>query len=193
MTTYGLTSWFLHPSLGMTTHEILSRASCFLLPSPLSSSSSSSSPPLILTSQHVIRPFHFPKYYPEDWVTALKQDHIKTFLEERSPSGSILKKIELINPLHHDTRDISILEFKDDSESQDLEVFKLPETFIWADGKVVGCHGHILQNPSEHAAAAMTLNKSLETLSNATTQHQQKFQQQEPEGEIKEGEGEKLR
>ncbi|GMH98223.1 hypothetical protein TrVE_jg14262 [Triparma verrucosa] len=156
MATYALTSWFRLPSQGMKSYEILSRASCFLLnPSETTKIESTKEvPPIVLTSQHVIRPFHFPKYYPEPWIQFISQSDIKIFLEIRSPTGQILLKTELQHPHHHSSRDISILEFPPNSlPPPSLKISRLNSS-PFTPHLPITCSGHVLSSQDEDTSSS---------------------------------------
>jgi hypothetical protein len=91
---YTLSSWFMLPDQGMTSFEVLSRASAFLTPwrsrpEPRGGASAALRLPKyhVIGSAHVTHPFFFPNYYPEHqypWLQYVSEEDTLNKLELRS-------------------------------------------------------------------------------------------------------------
>jgi hypothetical protein len=90
---YTLSSWFMLPDQGMTSFEVLSRASAFLTlwrsaPEHGSTHRALNLPKYhVLGSAHVTHPFYFPNYYPEHqypWLQYVTEEDTLNKLELRS-------------------------------------------------------------------------------------------------------------
>ena len=104
MTSFGISTWFKVP-LEMSRYEILSRASCFVvtLPTTATSHPSTGAPTTtksttthLITSQHVVRPWAFKNYYPQDWISHVNDERVKFYAEKRSAVGEVLESYELV-------------------------------------------------------------------------------------------------
>ncbi|KAL6041499.1 hypothetical protein QOT17_024905 [Balamuthia mandrillaris] len=124
-----LSSWFRLPEQGMSTHEVLSRASCFRTPwrkrMPRPSSSSSSSSSLlpkhhIIGSAHVTHPFLWPKYYPQEWLRFVQEEHTLYKLEFRElETGRVLLECPLKRKAYrHPTADLVVLHLEDEAATE---------------------------------------------------------------------------
>jgi hypothetical protein len=106
-----LTSWFHSPLIEMgQQHEVLSRASCFAVQSRSR---------FIVASQHVVFPFLYPAYYPEDthgFVHALEPTDIRLTVELRDRNGAVLRQAPLsLSPIGHPSRDFVIIPVSEDA------------------------------------------------------------------------------
>jgi len=102
-----MSSWFCVPEQGMTSFELLSRASCFLVETPRHRDEQFH----VLGAGHVPFPFRFPQYYPPEqyqWLECVQPHHTKSILELRNENdGSHIASFPLrADLLAHDTRDI---------------------------------------------------------------------------------------
>jgi hypothetical protein len=71
-----VSSWFILPEQGMTSYELLSRSSCFLIPKLTKFKNNFH----VISCAHVTHPFLFKKYYPEDWLQFITEENIKVKL-----------------------------------------------------------------------------------------------------------------
>ena len=87
---------FMLPDQGMTQYEVLSRASAFAIDlgalmhkagiasgdiphdTPVLTTDGSYHP--IATSLHVVRPFLFPRYYPDEWLQFIRPENILSLI-----------------------------------------------------------------------------------------------------------------
>lgn len=74
-------SWFRIPDQGMEKHELLARGSGFFVRGPTSGVL------MALVSAHVAAPHRFKKYFPQDWLGFVRDEHCRTLLETRSADG----------------------------------------------------------------------------------------------------------
>ena len=78
--------------------EILSRGSAFRLASGG-----------VVASAHVLAPWRFPNYFPEEWVKSVGPEHTRYFLEQRSAAGVVEACTEASSPVCHAERDAAVL------------------------------------------------------------------------------------
>lgn len=76
----------------------------------------------VVCSSHVLSPFLWNDYYPQDWLTQVRQEHCVYSLEvfdPRQPAKGSLAKLALnAQPFHHpEGRDIALLHFKEEESS----------------------------------------------------------------------------
>jgi hypothetical protein len=102
-----ITSWFHSPLVTMgSSHEVLSRASCFAVRNLTSR--------YIVASQHVTSPFRYPAYYPEEthgFVHVLEPEDVRLSIELRGIDGSVLRRVFLRTPpiFEHPSRDVVLI------------------------------------------------------------------------------------
>ena len=99
-----LTSWFRVPSQ-MERVELLSRASCFFVPS------SADGALHVVGSSHVVAPWRWRGYYPQEWVGALDASHVTLTAELRDEErGRVLASFD-VEPevVHHASRDACVM------------------------------------------------------------------------------------
>ena len=131
--------------------EILCRASAFLV--------RSENPKFtrqfhIVTASHVVAPWRFPKYYPDDWLRYVNENHTKYTVEVRDEDGFLTTESELLSAsYHHSSRDLAVLHL--DEEDEALEIFEyenieslelLARELI--EGEELQFHGHDVAIPS---------------------------------------------
>lgn len=168
-----LSVYFKHPDFNMQKHEILSRATAFLLSVDPRIENRSESDPFshleeaeidrevkdiqrkynfspaagrgkvsdmnwlefvpkehrpnvhVVCSSHVISPFLWKDYYPQDWLSKIRQEHCIYYLEildsTKPQEEMILGKFGLHNsPIHHpEGRDISLMHLEDEPAALD--------------------------------------------------------------------------
>lgn len=161
-----ISTWFRIPEQGMADHEILCRASAFFI---RSKDSKYPSKLHLLTASHVVAPWRFPKYYKDEWLSHVNQNHTKYSLEIRDEDGEITAETALSpDSFHHSSRDLAVLHLDDENvamrmfeksgvESQDLLQRQLIE------GEVLQFHGHDVSMPSSLAAAGEINDKPVNT------------------------------
>ena len=72
----------------------------------------------MLTSSHVVAPWRWPKYYPEEWLRSVNEKHTYYTVEIRHPDGMFLTTIELAPvSYHHAKRDVAILKFENEDDA----------------------------------------------------------------------------
>ena len=66
-------------------------------------------------------PWLWPKYYPEEWLQFVNEQHTHYTLEVRDQDGTFISQIEC-NPVtyHHQNKDLAILHLSDEVESLDF-------------------------------------------------------------------------
>ena len=92
-----VSTWFRLPEY-MERLEILSRGSAFRLASGG-----------VVASAHVLAPWRFPNYFPEEWVKSVGPEHTRYFLERRSAAGVVEACTEASSPVCHSERDAAVL------------------------------------------------------------------------------------
>lgn len=96
----------------MQQYDILSRASVTPIQSTVTDRVH------LLTSAHVLSPWLYRNYYPDEWLDFVTEKHTKYTLEIRNPEGAILSQHSLSNEVfHHPTRDLACLHFADEFAS----------------------------------------------------------------------------
>jgi hypothetical protein len=83
----------------------------------------------VVTSSHVLSPFLWKDYYPQEWLSSVRQEHCSYTLEvyDESSHDPLLKLPLDSDPFHHpEGRDIALIHFRNERESlgklQDLDV-----------------------------------------------------------------------
>ncbi|GMI42119.1 hypothetical protein TeGR_g6353 [Tetraparma gracilis] len=136
----------------MARHEVLSQSSCFLVKHPLTPTLL---PPVVVASQHVCAPFHYPNYYGHlDWISHVRPEHVRCTAEVRNADGSVASVVPLSGPLHHPERDVTLLSLSDpgDAEALGLPVLELGELGVgggFVQGREVTCEGHAVQEEAK--------------------------------------------
>ena len=92
-----VSTWFRLPEY-MERLEILSRGSAFRLATGG-----------VVASAHVLAPWRFPNYFPEEWVKSVGPEHTRYFLERRSAAGVVEACTEASSPVCHADRDVAVL------------------------------------------------------------------------------------
>lgn len=145
-----VSAWFCIPEQGMEEMEILSRASAFMV----KSMNNYPNKVHLLTASHVIAPWRFPKYYPDEWLQYVNEKHTSYTIEVWHEDGKSMTKSELIpSSFHHTTRDLAVLHFKEEAtalklfdecaiEIQDLANYQL------TPGEPLKFHGHEVSIPN---------------------------------------------
>jgi hypothetical protein len=68
----------------------------------------------VVTSSHVVAPWRWPRYYPEEWLRAVTPAHTHYSVELRHPDGMFLASLDLEpTSFHHACRDLAVLRFED--------------------------------------------------------------------------------
>lgn len=110
--TFAFSTWFAIPEEKMVDLEILNRASAIIVPAK---SPKFHSKYHIITCSHVAAPWKWPKYYPEEWLSAVNETHTHYTVEIRQDNGIFLTQTELIpNVYHHSTRDLAVLHLENE-------------------------------------------------------------------------------
>ena len=75
----------------------------------------------LLTASHVVAPWRWPKYYPEEWLQHVNEKHTAYTAEKRHDDGVFATQCDL-KPIsyHHDTRDLAVLHFENEDEVLEL-------------------------------------------------------------------------
>lgn len=107
-----VSAWFRVPEF-MDKFEILSRGTAFAVEQQEQQQLA------LLTSSHIVAPWRWPQYYPQDWVRQVTNDHTRYTLELRElPHWNVIAQFELDSALFlHDTRDVAALRFQDQAEA----------------------------------------------------------------------------
>lgn len=146
-----ISSWFCVPEQGMKEFEMLCRASAFLVPSRFGGEGpgathrfpSGMAKPIpkgyegagklmhntflprfhVLTASHVVSPWRWPKYYPDDWLRFVNEKHCHYTLELRDENGLFMTQSECFPvTYHHRHRDMAVLHLEDEIEA--IKTFK---------------------------------------------------------------------
>ena len=157
-----LSSWFCIPEQGMKDFEILCRASAFLIKSknyqPTNQEEkkqpqSFRSKYHVISASHVVAPWRYPKYFPDDWLQFVNEKHTHYTLELRHDDGVFITQTELIpTSIHHASRDLVALRVEDESIVSDLlEMFDVDTPNLF-EGKLS------VNEVSQHLIMYITLN-----------------------------------
>lgn len=130
--------------------EILSRGSCFLIPSK----SGNNEPKYhVLTASHIVAPWRWPRLYPDEWLKHLNETHTHYTMELRHPDGTFVMQNELLSEsFHHATRDMAALHLEEESNafkllsSLDFSALELA-TEEPMPGEELTFHGHTVTGP----------------------------------------------
>ena len=115
----GLTAWFRIPEQGMARFDVLSQASAVAF----REEDSNGAQLFFLTSAHVVQPWQWPHYYPQDWISYVKPEHCMYTLETRDDaSGEVLQTYQLRvdSLLAHPSRDVAKLSLLEPSDELQL-------------------------------------------------------------------------
>jgi len=114
-----ISSWFCVPEQGMKDLEILSRGSCFIVPKM---QEKNGGPKFhVLTASHIVSPWRWPKFYPDEWLQYLNERHTHYTMELRHEDGSFITQSELVpTTYHHPSRDVAALHLDDEDEAMDM-------------------------------------------------------------------------
>lgn len=151
-----ISTWFRIPEQGMADHEILCRASAFFIRSKHTKYPYKLH---LLTASHVVAPWRFPKYYKDEWLSLVNQNHTNYSLEIRDEFGEITAETALSSDsFHHSSRDLAVLHLDDeDSAMRMFENFGVePQDLLQRqliEGEVLQFHGHDVSMPSSLSAA----------------------------------------
>jgi len=88
----------------------------------------------VVTASHVVAPWLWPKYYPDEWLRYVNQSHTHYTLELRNEEGVFVTQSECFPvSYHHRNRDLAVLHLEDEAGSfkmlQDLD-FHVPELLL---------------------------------------------------------------
>ena len=133
--------------------EILCRGSAFLLRSQAPSFRHKFH---VLTASHVVAPWRFPKYYPDEWLQFVNEKHTHYTVELRHDDGVFMTQSELLPAaIHHVNRDMAVLHFENESVVTDLmeavgiSIADLHDSNTpLQPGELVEFHGHEVEMPS---------------------------------------------
>ena len=133
----------------------------------------------LLTASHVVAPWRWPKYYPEDWLQHVNEKHTTYTAELRHEDGVFATQCEL-RPVsyHHKTRDLALLHFENEDEvielleSVGLDILELspppPASPRLLEGESLEFHGHHIRgtdlasaSPPNQVEAVSDLRKSV--------------------------------
>jgi hypothetical protein len=145
-----ISTWFRVPEEGMADFEILCRASAFLV--------RSNNPQYpakfhLLTASHVVAPWRFPKYYPDEWLRYVNQNHTQYTLEIRDDHGVMLGTSSILaSTHHHSSRDLAVMHLEDEAsadqifEAHGVEYQNISQREL-VEGEVIEFHGHDVEMP----------------------------------------------
>jgi hypothetical protein len=107
-----------------------------------------------LTASHVVAPWRFPKYYPDEWLQFVNEKHTHYTVELRHDDGVFMTQTELIpTSIHHATRDLAVLHLETASSADELfNALGLDVATLHAaepqHGEKLEFHGHEVCIPS---------------------------------------------
>jgi hypothetical protein len=112
----------------------------------------------VVCSSHVLAPYLWKDYYPQDWLSVVRQEHCKFSLEVYDPdrSNEALATFSLNSqPYHHpEGRDIALVHFRDEVESLDTlrglgvqtHYLRDPDN-LYDKGEVMDFDGFVVDEP----------------------------------------------
>ena len=72
----------------------------------------------MLTSSHVVAPWKWSKYYPEDWLRNVNEKHTHYTVELRHTDGMFITSLDLLpTSYHHQHRDVALLKFEEEDDA----------------------------------------------------------------------------
>jgi hypothetical protein len=113
----------------------------------------------IVASSHVLSPFLWKDYYPQDWLTQVRQEHCTYALEvfdSENPNESLAKIGLDSTPFHHpEGRDISVIHFKEEESSLKtlknlgvkIQYLRSPEK-MYEKGETMYFDGYVVSEPN---------------------------------------------
>jgi hypothetical protein len=145
-----ISTWFRVPEEGMADFEILCRASAFLVRSKNPQYPAKFH---LLTASHVVAPWRFPKYYPDEWLRYVNQNHTQYTLEIRDDHGVMLGTSSILaSTHHHSSRDLAVMHLEDEASADQIfaahgvQYQNLSQREL-VEGEVVEFHGHDVEMP----------------------------------------------
>lgn len=94
--------------------EILNRASAFLVKARCPQFSKNHKYHVV-TSSHVISPWKWPKYYPDEWIQHINEKHTHYTVELRHDDGVFVSQFELLpKSFHHLSKDLAVLHLENE-------------------------------------------------------------------------------
>ena len=146
-----ISTWFRVPEEGMADFEILCRASAFLVRSKNPQYPAKFH---LLTASHIVAPWRFPKYYPDEWLRYVNQNHTQYTLEIRDDHGVMLGTSSILaSTHHHSSRDLAVLHLEDEASADQIftmhgvEYQNISQRQL-VEGEVIEFHGHDVEIPS---------------------------------------------
>jgi len=140
-----LSTWLCAPSLGMTEFQVMMRSSAFIIKSSLDKEPHYH----VVTASHNVAPWKYPKYYPEEFMRYINEDHVYFTVELRNAdSGEMIVAGDLCPySYHHKDKDLAILHMQVEMESLNkLKPFGFEmldiEDYQPNDGEELIFHGH---------------------------------------------------
>jgi hypothetical protein len=135
---FAVSTWFRLPE-HMSRFDILSRGSAFRLTGGG-----------VVASAHVLAPWRFPAYFPEEWVRAVGPEHTRYFLERRNTAGIVTACTEACAPVCHAERDAAVLTPLDATALDALGAPALDLALkILQDGAALTVDGHNIEEAGE--------------------------------------------
>ena len=88
----------------------------------------------VVTASHVVAPWKWPKYYPDEWLQYVNQAHTHYTIELRDETGVFITQSECLPvSYHHPTRDLAVLHLEDEQEHTDILFdlgYEVPELLL---------------------------------------------------------------
>lgn len=111
------TSWFCLPEQGMKDMEVLSRGSAFLIPTLNRNGNDFKAKYHVCTAAHIVSPWLFPTFYPDEWLTHVNHTHTHYTMEIRYDDGTFVFQHEFLpEAFLHNKRDLAVLHLENEKE-----------------------------------------------------------------------------
>jgi hypothetical protein len=111
----------------------------------------------IVCSSHCVAPFHWKDYYPQDWLSKVKPEHCRYWVEIHEPEKEeprVRIQLEDALPLHHpEGRDIAFMHFKHEKQAlAQLQRFGVEKLYLrnneklYSKGEIMEFDGYAVKD-----------------------------------------------
>lgn len=171
--TLSLTNWIINPDLGIYEFQSLMKASAFIVKANIINPDDNQYH--IVTSNHNVAPWLYPKYYPQDFMSQINENHTFYTLELRSQNGGIYTQLDTRPYIfHHPDKDIAVLHLENETSSLELikqvnfQILDLEEYAPSEDEKLT-FYGHEVFEDTSNAWDGVSSSESPNSLSSPRT------------------------
>jgi hypothetical protein len=115
---------------------------------------------IALCSAHVSAPHRFRRYFPEDWLSFVRDEHVRCLLEARSVDGrdviSSEPSVPLTETFRHGGLDLAAFVVRTSTTDKDFPTIAVATGTVDCVGSDVSVHGHTLAGDAGSGDEAVT-------------------------------------